>query len=97
MDKERERIQADLRGLIDGDIRCDDVFVQMYASDASVYELRPLGVGRPRGLSDVVACVQYAAENGLPIHARMRGTGVAGESLGAGLVLDSYVLHASSH
>ena len=88
MDKERERIQADLRGLIDGDIRCDDVFVQMYASDASVYEIRPLGVVRPRGLSDVVACVQYAAENGLPIHARGAGTGVAGESLGAGLVLD---------
>lgn len=88
MDKERERIQADLRGLIDGDIRCDDVFVQMYASDASVYEIRPLGVVRPRNLSDVVACVQYAAENGLPIHARGAGTGVAGESLGAGLVLD---------
>lgn len=88
MDKERERIQADLRGLIDGDVRCDDVFVQMYASDASVYEIRPLGVVRPRGLSDVVACVQYAAESGLPIHARGAGTGVAGECLGAGLVLD---------
>ncbi len=88
MDKERERIQADLRGLIDGDVRCDDVFVQMYASDASVYEIRPIGVVRPRGLSDVVACVQYAAENGLPIHARGAGTGVAGECLGAGLVLD---------
>ena len=88
MDKERERIQADLRGLIDGDVRCDDVFVQMYASDASVYEIRPLGVIRPRGLSDVVACVQYAAKNQLPIHARGAGSGVAGESLGAGLVLD---------
>ncbi|HRX79286.1 MAG TPA: FAD-linked oxidase C-terminal domain-containing protein, partial [Pirellulaceae bacterium] len=88
MDKERERIQADLRGLIDGDVRCDDVFVQMYASDASVYEIRPLGVVRPRGLADVVACVQYAAKNGVPIHARGAGSGVAGESLGPGLVLD---------
>jgi FAD/FMN-containing dehydrogenase/Fe-S oxidoreductase len=88
MDKERERIQADLLGLIDGDIRCDDVFVQMYASDASVYEIRPLGIVRPRGISDVVACVQYAAKNEISIHARGAGTGVAGESLGAGLVLD---------
>jgi FAD/FMN-containing dehydrogenase/Fe-S oxidoreductase len=88
MDKERERIQEDLRGQLDGDVRCDDVFVQMYASDASIYEVRPLGVIRPRGLSDVVACVQYAAEHNLPIHARGAGTGVAGESLGAGLVLD---------
>ncbi len=88
MDKERERIQADLRGLLDGDVRCDDVFVQMYSSDASVYEIRPLGIVRPRGLSDVVACVQYAAENEIPIHARGAGTGVAGESLGPGIVLD---------
>jgi len=88
MDPERERIQADLRGLIDGEVHCDDLFTQMYASDASVYEIRPLGVVRPRGVSDVVGCVQYAAEHGLPIHARGAGTGLAGESLGSGLVLD---------
>ena len=70
MDQERERIQADLRGLLHGEVRCDDVLVQMYASDASIYEIKPLGVVRPRGLADVVACVQYAAENGIPIHAR---------------------------
>jgi FAD/FMN-containing dehydrogenase len=88
MDQERERIQQDLRGLIDGEVRCDDVFVQMYASDASIYEIAPLGVVRPRGVADVVACVQYAAENGIPIHARGAGSGVSGESLGPGLVLD---------
>lgn len=88
MDQERERIEADLRGLIAGEVRCDDVFLQLYASDASLYELRPLGVVRPRSTADVVACVKYAAENNLPIHARGAGTGLAGESLGSGLVLD---------
>lgn len=88
MDQERERIQDDLRGLVDGDVRCDDVFVQLYASDASIYEIRPLGVVRPRSLSDVVAVVQYAAENKLPVHPRGAGTGLAGESLGSGLILD---------
>ncbi len=88
MDQERERIQADLRGLLDGEVRCDDVFVQMYASDASIYEIKPLGVVRPRGTADVVACVQYAAEHGIPIYARGAGSGVAGESLGPGLMLD---------
>jgi len=88
MDQERERIQADLRGLLQGEVRCDDVFVQMYASDASIYEIKPVGVVRPRGLADVVACVQYAAENGIPIHARGAGSGIAGESLGPGLVID---------
>ena len=88
MDQERERIQEDLRGLLDGDVRCDDLFVQMYANDASIYEIRPLGVIRPRHVSDVVMAVQYAAANNYSIHARGSGSGVAGESLGSGLVLD---------
>jgi FAD/FMN-containing dehydrogenase/Fe-S oxidoreductase len=88
MDQERERIQDDLRGLVEGDVRCDDVFLQLYASDASIYEIKPLAVIRPRSLRDVVAAVQYGAENHLPIHARGAGTGLAGESLGKGLVLD---------
>ncbi len=43
---------------------------------------------RPRGTADVVTCVQYAAENQLAIHARGAGSGLAGESLGRGLVID---------
>jgi FAD/FMN-containing dehydrogenase/Fe-S oxidoreductase len=88
MDQQRERIQADLRGLVEGDVRCDDLFTQMYATDASLYEIRPLGVVRPRSTDDVVATVRYAAEHGLSLHARGAGTGLAGESLGPGLVID---------
>lgn len=74
--------------MLQGDVRCDDIATQLYATDASIYELRPLGVVRPRTVDDVVAAVRYAAENHLPIHARGAGTGLAGESLGRGLVLD---------
>ena len=88
MDQQRERIQEDLRGLIAGEVRCDDVFLQMYASDASIYQIKPLGVVRPRSTADVVAAIEYARENQLPIHARGAGTGLAGESLGPGLVVD---------
>src|SRR5215471_4258820 len=88
MDPQRERVQADLRGLLSGEVYCDDPFTLMYASDASVYQVRPLGVVRPRGQSDVRSCVRYAAEQKLSIHARGAGTGLAGESLGPGLVLD---------
>jgi FAD/FMN-containing dehydrogenase/Fe-S oxidoreductase len=88
MDQERARIQADLRGVVNCEVLCDDLTLQMYASDASIYQVRPQGVIRPRAVADVVACVQYAAEHGLSIHARGAGTGLAGESLGGGLVLD---------
>jgi len=88
MDEQQSKIQEDLRGLIAGDVRCDDVYTQMFASDASIYQIRPLGVVRPRSTADVVSCVKYAREHQIPLHARGAGTGLAGESLGAGLVLD---------
>src|SRR5687768_5871840 len=88
MDPARQRIQDDLRGLVRGDVHCDDLFLQLYASDASIYQIKPLGVVRPRSAADVAVCLQYAAEQKLPVHARGAGTGLAGESLGAGLVLD---------
>lgn len=88
LDQQRERIQDDIRGLIAGEVRCDDVFLRLFASDASIFEIKPLGVIRPRSPADVSACVRYVAEKQLPIHARGAGTGVAGESLGPGLVLD---------
>jgi len=89
LDQQRERIQDDLRGLVAGEVRCDDVFLQLYASDASIYEIRPLGIVRPRSAADVAACVKYAAAKRIPVHARGAGTGVAGESLGPGLIIDS--------
>ena len=88
MDQQRERIQEDLRGLISGEVRCDDVFLQLYASDASIYQIAPKGVVRPRSAADVAAVIQYAREHQLPVHARGAGSGLAGESLGEGLVLD---------
>jgi FAD/FMN-containing dehydrogenase/Fe-S oxidoreductase len=88
MDAERERIQEDLRGLLAGEVRCDDLFLQLYASDASIYEIKPLGIVRPRNVEDVAATVRYASEHQISLHARGAGTGLAGESLGRGLVVD---------
>lgn len=88
MDPERKRIEEDLRGLVAGEVRCDDITVQQYATDASIYEIRPLGVVRPTSTADVVATARYATENGLPLHARGAGSGLAGSSLGRGVVID---------
>lgn len=88
LDQQRQRIQDDLRGLIEGEVRCDEIALQLFATDASIYEVQPLGVVRPRTSRDVAACVQYAAEKRIPLHARGAGTGTAGESLGSGLVID---------
>jgi len=88
MDTEQQRIEEDLRGQIAGEVRCDDLFVQLYATDASIYEIAPLGVVRPRTVEDVVATVRYAASHNIPLLARGSGSGLAGESLGRGLIVD---------
>ncbi|MCH2114279.1 MAG: anaerobic glycerol-3-phosphate dehydrogenase subunit C [Pirellulales bacterium] len=88
MDVEQQRIEEDLRGQIAGDVYCDDLFVQLYATDASIYEVPPRGVVRPRTVEDVVATVRYAAEHEITLHPRGSGSGLAGESLGSGLIVD---------
>ncbi|MFK7769952.1 MAG: anaerobic glycerol-3-phosphate dehydrogenase subunit C [Mariniblastus sp.] len=88
MDPERARIQADLSGQLEGQVRCDDTFLQMYASDASIYETFPLGVVRPASVEDVVACVKYAEENEISLVPRGAGSNVTGACVGQGLILD---------
>ncbi len=93
--QQRERILDDLRGLVGGEVRCDDFFRQLHASDASIYEIQPLAVVRPSRAADVSACVRYARDNRLPVHARGAGTASAGGSLGPGIIVDfsKYLRH----
>jgi FAD/FMN-containing dehydrogenase/Fe-S oxidoreductase len=88
MDSDQKRVEDDLRGVIEGDVECGDLYAQMYSTDASIYQLQPLGVVRPRSVEDCAAVVKYARENQLAIHARGAGSGLAGQSLGRGIVLD---------
>ncbi|MGN6544446.1 MAG: anaerobic glycerol-3-phosphate dehydrogenase subunit C [Aureliella sp.] len=88
MAPEQTRIEADLRGLVSGDVICDPLSTRMYASDGSIYEIEPLGVVRPRSTEDVVKTVGYAAEHELALYPRGGGSGLAGQSLGRGIVLD---------
>ncbi len=88
LDIQSERVQGDLRGLVAGEVRCDDLFCELFAGDGGIYEIRPLGVVRPRNTADVVTTVRYAADKRIPLHARGAGTGSAGGAIGPGLVID---------
>ena len=85
---QQSRLQDDIRGLIKGKVRCDEVVRQLFATDAGILERRPLGVVWPQDTDDVVACVRYARQRGIPLHARGAGTETSGASLGDGIVLD---------
>ncbi|TWT67659.1 Anaerobic glycerol-3-phosphate dehydrogenase subunit C [Posidoniimonas polymericola] len=88
MDSDRQRIEQDLRGQLAGEVNCDPLSVCLYASDASIYQKTPLGVVRPRTTADVATTLRYANENGIAVHARGAGSGLAGGVVGEGLVID---------
>src|SRR6516165_1240809 len=81
-------IRDDLRGILRGEVLFDDISRDLYATDASIFEVRPLGVVTPRDEDDIRALVRYAAEREIPLVPRGAGTGLAGEALGSGLVVD---------
>ncbi len=85
---QRERIRDDLKGLLKGELLFDDLSCVLYSTDASIFEVRPAGVVVPRDEEDVQALVRYAGEHQVPLVPRGAGTGLAGESLGDGLIVD---------
>ena len=74
---------------IEGEVRFDTVSRALYSTDASVYQIEPLGVVVPRTREDVVRTVQIAARHRVSITARGGGTSQAGQAIGAGLQLDT--------
>jgi FAD/FMN-containing dehydrogenase/Fe-S oxidoreductase len=88
------QLRDDLRGALDGELLLDELRCGLYATDASLFEVQPLAVIRPRTEADVQTVVRYSAEHQLPITARGAGTGMAGAALGPGIILDfSRLLH----
>src|SRR5689334_1975403 len=85
----RSPLQRDLEGAIDGEVRFDAISRALYSTDASVYQIEPLGVVIPKSAEAVVRAVQVAAKHGVPITPRGGGTSQAGQAIGAGIVLDT--------
>ncbi len=77
-----------LRKSVEGEIRTDKVTRVLYSTDASIYQIEPLGVFFPRDIDEISACVQLANEYRIPILPRGSGSGLAGQAIGAGLIID---------
>lgn len=84
----RKNLHDDLRGIVRGELLFDDLSRVLYASDASLFEVEPAGIVVPRDEDDLCALVRYAVEHDVPLIARGAGTGLAGESLGTGVIVD---------
>src|SRR5215204_7746263 len=71
-----------------GDIRLDPASRILYSTDASIYQIEPLGVAFPKIQEDLHAAVELAAKYIVPVLARGAGTSLAGQAIGNALILD---------
>ncbi len=84
----RESLHRYLSRHLEGEVRFDDPTRLLYSTDASHYQIEPVGVVLPKTAADLIAAVQIAQDLGIPITARGGGTSLTGQSIGPGLVLD---------
>ncbi|WP_165224120.1 FAD-binding and (Fe-S)-binding domain-containing protein [Aquisphaera insulae] len=60
----------------------------LYSTDASLYQIDPVGVVVPRSVADVAATVRIAAEEGVAIVPRGGATSLSGQTVGDAIVID---------
>ena len=77
-----------LRTRLSGDLLLDPLARTIYATDASEYQERPLGVALPKTEADVGELVRFAAATGTGLIPRGAGTSLAGQVVGGGIVVD---------
>jgi FAD/FMN-containing dehydrogenase len=82
---------ADLAALaarLDGELHYDRALRTLYATDASEYQEMPRAVALPRTEADIAELIRFARANGTSLIPRAAGTSLAGQVVGAGIVVD---------
>ena len=86
--KERQDVADELSRRVDGEVRFDPYSRLLYSTDASIYQMEPVGVVIPRTSADVQAVVEFGAREGIPVLPRSGGTSLAGQTVNHAIVLD---------
>jgi FAD/FMN-containing dehydrogenase/Fe-S oxidoreductase len=81
-------LEAELRRVVEGEVRFDPSSRLLYATDASMYQVEPIGVVIPRSADDVQAVLQLAHRHRVPVLPRGGGTSLAGQTVNHAIVLD---------
>ena len=78
-----------LRKELQGEVMFDDFSRGRYSTDASIYQIQPLGVTVPKTEQDVQIALQIAVDEGIPVLPRGAGTSQTGQAIGEALILDT--------
>jgi FAD/FMN-containing dehydrogenase len=81
-------LERELRQTIEGEVRFDRISRALYSTDASVYQIEPLGVVVPKTREDVIRVVEICSRFRCPLTMRGGGTSQAGQAIGEGLQID---------
>ncbi|MGH9719671.1 MAG: FAD-binding oxidoreductase, partial [Bryobacteraceae bacterium] len=84
-----DAFRRELESGFQGEIRFDKVSRALYSTDASVYQIEPMGVVVPKSREDVIHAVKVCRQFRCPLTMRGGGTAQAGQSIGPGLVIDT--------
>ena len=79
---------AELSRVVRGEVRFDRYTRMLYSTDASLYQVQPVGVVIPKDADDVQATVEIAARHQVPVLPRGSGSSLAGQAIGAAVVID---------
>ena len=82
------RLAERLRKILQGEVLFDRFSRGRYSTDASHYQIEPLGVIVPKTIDDVRAAMAIAREEGVPLLPRGGGTSQSGQTVGRALVMD---------
>jgi FAD/FMN-containing dehydrogenase/Fe-S oxidoreductase len=83
------RFSQRLRREVRGEVAFDPFTRGLYATDASIYQIRPLGVVIPKSVDDVAATVSICRDAGVPVLPRGAGTSQCGQTVGEAVVVDT--------
>ncbi len=82
-------LQQDLESAIEGEVRFDKISRALYSTDASVYQIEPVGVVVVKSRDDVIRTVKICKKHGCSLTMRGGGTSQAGQAIGEGVQVDT--------
>ena len=84
-----EKLQKRLQSELDGEVLFDKFSLGRYSSDASIYQITPLGIAIPKSSEDALRALEIAADEDIAILPRGAGTSQCGQAVGEALIIDN--------
>jgi len=88
IDSLHRELEVSLKTNLSGEVRFDPLSRILYSTDASNYQIEPVGVVLPRTVDDVIKAIEIASQFEVPILPRGGGTSLAGQAVGHALIID---------